>query len=57
MDKNKKTTINPKNKKDDKCFQYALAALNYQKIKNNLERISKIKTFINKYNWNKINFQ
>ena len=31
--KNKKATINSKNK-DDKCFQYALAvALNYQNIK------------------------
>ena len=31
--KNKKTTINSKNK-DDKCFRYALAvALNYQNIK------------------------
>ena len=31
--KNKKATINPKNK-DDKCFQYALTvALNYEKIK------------------------
>ena len=30
--KNKKPTINPKNK-DDKCFQYALTvALNYEKI-------------------------
>ena len=37
--KNKKTTINPKNY-DDKCFKYALTvALNYQNIKNNLERI------------------
>ena len=36
--KNKKTTINPQNKKDDKCFQYALTvALNYQNIKNNPE--------------------
>ena len=33
MAKNKKTTINPKNK-DDKCFQYALTvALNYVQIK------------------------
>ena len=32
--KNKGATINPKNKKDDKCFQYALTlALNYNKIK------------------------
>ena len=37
--KNKKGTINPKNN-NDKCFQYALTvALNYQKIKNNPERI------------------
>ena len=32
--KNKKATINPQNKKDDRCFQYAVTvALNYQKIK------------------------
>ena len=38
--KNKKTTINPQNKKDDRCFQYAVTlALNYQKIKINPERI------------------
>ena len=48
--KNKKTTINPKNN-DAKCFQYALAvALNHEQIKNNPERISKIKPFIDQYN-------
>ena len=53
----KKATINPKNKKDDQCFQYALTvALNHQKIKDNPERISKIKPFINQYNWNDIEF-
>ena len=32
--KNKKTTINPINKKDNKCFQYAVTvALNYEEIK------------------------
>ena len=41
-----KITINPKNS-DDKCFQYAITvALNYQNIKSNPERISKIKSFI-----------
>ena len=31
---NKRATINPKNKKDNKCFQYAITiALNYNKIK------------------------
>ena len=36
----KKATINPQNKNDDKCFQYALTvALNYEKINNNHQRI------------------
>ena len=56
--KDKKATINLKNK-DDRCFQYAVTiALNYQKIKNNPERISKkLKSFIDQYNWKKISFQ
>ena len=53
----KKATINPQNKKDDKCFQYALTvSLNYEKNNNNHQRISKIEPFIDQYNWNKINF-
>ena len=53
----KKATINPQNKKDDKCFQYALTvALNHEKIKDHSERISKIKPFIGQCNWNKIDF-
>ena len=45
--KNKKATINPKNN-DEKCFQYALTvALNYQNIKINPERITKIKPSTN----------
>ena len=44
--KNKKATINPKNN-DNNCFQYALtAALNYQNIKSNPERISKIELLL-----------
>ena len=54
--KNKKETINLKNK-DDKCFQYALTvALNYEKIKKDPQRISKIKPFIDQYNWKEIDF-
>ena len=54
--KNKKSTINPKNN-DDKCFQYAVTlALNLNSIDNHPERISKIKPFINKYNWKDIDF-
>ena len=38
-------------------MQYAIvAALNYQQIKSNPERTSKIKCFINKYDWQDINF-
>ena len=52
--KNKKSTINPKNN-DDKCFQYAVTLpLNLNSIDNHPERISKIKPFINKYNWKDI---
>ena len=54
--KNKKSTINPKNN-DYKCFQYAVTlALNLDKINNHPERISKIKPFIDPYNWNEIDF-
>ena len=54
--KYKKPTINPKNN-DDKCFQYAVAlALNLDNIDNHPERISKIKPFIDQYNWKDIDF-
>ena len=54
--KDKKSTIDPKNN-DDKCFQYAVTlALNLNSIDNHPERISKIKPFINKYNWKDIDF-
>ena len=53
----KKAIINPINKKDNKCFQYAITvALNYEEIKKDPQRITKIKPFINKYNWKGINF-
>ena len=45
--KNKKATINPKNKKGGKCFQYTLtAALNHKQIKSHPERISNIKLLL-----------
>ena len=53
----KKATINPQNKKDDRCFQYAVTvALNHEQIKDHPERISKIKSFIDQYNWKEIDF-
>ena len=54
--KDKKSTINPKNN-DDNCFQYAVTlALNLDNIDNHPERISKIKPFIDQYNWKDIHF-
>ena len=44
--KNQKAAINPINKKDNKCFQYAVTvALNYEEIKKDPQRITKIKPF------------
>ena len=54
--KDKKSRINPKNS-DDNCFQYAATlALNFDNIDNHPERISKIRSFINKYNLKDIDF-
>ena len=54
--KHKKATINTKSK-DNKCFRDATtAALNHEKIKHNPERISNLKPFFDKYNWNDIEF-
>ena len=44
--KNKKATKNLISKKDNKCFQYS--ALNYEEIKKDQQRVTKIQTFINK---------
>ena len=55
--RNKKATITFFNKKDDKCFQNAVrVALNHEWIEKDLQRTTKIKSFINKYNWEGITF-
>ena len=49
-------TINPKNENNG-CFKHAITvALNHQKIGKNPQRISKIKPFLNTYNWKDIKF-
>ena len=54
--KNEKVTINPKNN-DDKCFQYVLTdALNHEQIEEDPQRTTKIKPFIDQYNWKQIDF-
>ena len=55
--KSKETTIIPVNKKNNKCFQYAVTvALKHEEIWIHFESKRKIKPFINKYNWTGINF-
>ena len=57
MDKNKKATIDTINKRNNKFFQYAVTvALNHQEIKKDAQKITKIKSFINKYNREGINY-
>ena len=42
----------------DKCFQYAITvALNYQNIKRNSERVTRITPFINQYGYKNISFR
>ena len=49
--------MNPINRKEDRCFQYAVTvALIHEGIKKDFQRITKIKYFINRYNWEEINF-
>ena len=56
LDQNKKTK-NPVNEKGNKCLQYAVTiALNQEEIGNHVERITKVKPFINKYNRKEIKF-
>ena len=52
--KNKKSKINSIIKKDNKSFQYAV--FNHKEIKQDLQRITMIKSFIKKYNWEGINY-
>ena len=55
--KNRKATINPIIKKGNKCFQYAVTVnLSYEETGKDRQRIINIKSFINKYNWEGINY-
>ena len=56
--KNKKATINPSDKNDNKCSQYTTLKLNHKQIRKGLGRITSIKPFIYIYtcNWKEISF-
>ena len=56
MVRDKRATISPKST-DNKCFRDGItAALNYNEIPNNPERISNLLTFFDQYNWKKTEF-
>ena len=55
--KKQKATTNPINKSDKKCFQYAVTvSLNCEKTGEHPERITNIKSSIDRYNWEGINY-
>ena len=55
--KSKGATINLKNTRGNECFKYAIiASLHHQEIERNIQRISKLKPFINNYTWKDIEF-
>ena len=52
-----KEPLKPINKKGNKCFQYAVKnTLSHKGTGKNPERITKLKYFVNKYNWKGINY-
>ena len=56
MDKEKKATVNIEND-DDNSFQYSVAAaLIYDEIGKNHQRVNNVKPFVEKYDWDGINF-
>ena len=55
--KTKKIIVNSINKKDNNYFQYASkVASNHGKIAEHTETITKIKPFIDKYNWERMSY-
>ena len=54
--KSKKAVLNPKSN-DNKSFQYSITlSLYHKEIGNNFNRITKIKPYVNNFNWKNINF-
>ena len=52
----KKAVINPKNE-DEECFKWAVtAALHYEEIKKDHQRISRLRPYEDQYNWNGLEF-
>ena len=55
--KTKKVIINPQNYHDSKCFAYSLiASALFDEIGRDHNRVSKLKKYMDYFNWNDINF-
>ena len=54
--KNKKGRINPKNEDDKRIIYAIIASLHHHEIDSHAERISKLKFYINDYNWHGLEF-
>ena len=55
--KKKKATINVEKYDDNNCFQYSVAVeLNYDEIGKSHQRVNNGKPFVEKYDWNGVNF-
>ena len=53
----KKATVNPKNIHDSCCFAYSIvASIHNDEIDHHPDKITKLTPFIDRYNWNNINF-
>ena len=53
----KKAVLNPKGN-DDKSFQYSITiSLYHKEIGNNFNRVTKVKPYVNNFNWNNIIFR
>ena len=53
----KKSTLDPHNTEDNRCFLYAIViAINHENIANNPQRIANLLPFIANYNWDDIDF-
>ena len=55
--KMKKAIINPKNKEDEECFNWAvIVSLHHEEIGRDPQRISNLEPYANRYNWNGLKF-
>ena len=54
----KNALINQNNEEDEECFKWAvIASLHHEEIKTKVQRISKLKKFESRHNWERLEYQ